>query len=201
MGKSNEAIDACDHAYKLNNNNMDVLLRKATILENREELEAALRELRTIEQNDPHFHEIDKKIERMEKLIKAKKNRNYWKILGLKRNASDKEIKKAYKKLAILYHPDRCGQNDQTTDWSAAKCEEEFRNIADAKEVLTNDEMRKLYDQGVDPMDPESKQEHERSQHGHGFPFGGGFHGGPFGGGGFRQQGGGGGGFKFKFNF
>merc|ERR1712048_1129817 len=120
MGKSNEAIDACDHAYKLNNNNMDVLLRKATILENREEPEAALRELRTIEQNDPHFHEIDKKIERMEKLIKAKKNRNYWKILGLKRNASDKYIKKAYKKLAILYHPDRCGQNDQTTDWSAA---------------------------------------------------------------------------------
>ena len=177
---------------------MDILFRKSQIYENAEELEAALRELKTINQNDPHYHEIDKKIERLEKLIKAKKNRNYWKILGLKRNASQKEIKKAYKKLAIQYHPDRCGKdekNEVTKDWSTEKCEEEFRNIADAKEVLTDDEMRKLYDQGVDPLDPESKQEHDRSQH----PFGGGFHGGPFGG--FRQQGGGGGGFRFKFNF
>lgn len=193
-GKKEEALDACDHAINLNPGNMQIYFKKSQIFENAEELEKALRELKHINQHDPHFTEIDKKIERLEKIIKQKKNRNYWKILGLKRNANKKEIKSAYKKLAIQYHPDRCGKESSATteEWSKEKCEQEFINIADAKEVLTDPEMRKLYDQGVDPMDPESKQDHDRSRH-------------PFGGGGFRHHhqghGGGGQGFKFKFNF
>ena len=116
----------------------------------------------------------------------------------MSRRTNDKEVKKAYKKKAIIYHPDRCGQNDETKDWPAEKCEEEFRNIADAKEVLTDPEKKRMFDNGVDPLDAEEKMEEDQKNAN---PFGGGF---PFGGGGgFRRQGGGGGfggrGFKFHF--
>ena len=66
-------------------------------------------------------------------------------------------------------------------------------DIAAAYEVLSDPEMRKQFDNGVDPLDAEQQAEENRN------PFGGGFN--PFGGGGgFKfHSGGGGGGFKFHF--
>jgi DnaJ-class molecular chaperone len=52
-------------------------------------------------------------------------------ILGLDEYASLEEIKAAYKELALKYHPDRCG-NDRKKE-----CEEKFKEIAHAKDVLT----------------------------------------------------------------
>lgn len=64
---------------------------------------------------------------------------DYYKVLGVDKNASEAEIKKAYKKLARKYHPD-LNPNDQTA-------EEKFKQINEANEVLSNPENRKKYDQ------------------------------------------------------
>lgn len=64
--------------------------------------------------------------------------KDYYKILGLKTSASSDEIKKAYRKLAMLYHPDK------NPDDSAA--EEKFKEIAEAYEVLIDSEKRLKYD-------------------------------------------------------
>ena len=64
--------------------------------------------------------------------------RDYYEILGLARGASPDEIKKAYRKLALQYHPDK-----NPDDPSA---EERFKEIAEAYEVLSDDERRQLYD-------------------------------------------------------
>lgn len=61
----------------------------------------------------------------------------YYKILELQNNASDEEVKKAYKKMAIKYHPDK--QSDKT-DLEKKEAEEKFKKIAEAYEVLTNKE-------------------------------------------------------------
>ena len=65
---------------------------------------------------------------------------DYYKILGVKRNASKQEIKKAFKKLSLKYHPDKNKDNPK-------RAKEMFIKIANAYEVLSDDEKRKIYDQ------------------------------------------------------
>lgn len=68
------------------------------------------------------------------------KFQDYYEILGVKRDASSDEIKKAYRKLAMKWHPDR--QSDE----NRAAAEEKFKRINEAKEVLTDPEKRAKYD-------------------------------------------------------
>ena len=65
---------------------------------------------------------------------------DYYKLLGVRRNASKHEIKKAFKKLSLKYHPDKNKDNPE-------KAKEKFIKIANAYEVLSDDEKRKIYDQ------------------------------------------------------
>ena len=65
--------------------------------------------------------------------------RDYYEILGVNRNASEGEIKAAYRKLALKYHPDR-NPGDKTA-------EESFKEAAEAYEVLHDPQKRNIYDQ------------------------------------------------------
>jgi len=64
--------------------------------------------------------------------------RDYYEVLGVARTATDQEIKSAYRRLAVMYHPDK-NPNDATA-------EEKFKEAAEAYSVLSNDEQRKRYD-------------------------------------------------------
>lgn len=76
--------------------------------------------------------------------------RDFYEILGLPKNASDEDIKKAYRKLAMKHHPDR-NQGD-----SAKAAEEKFKEAKEAYEMLSDAQKRAAYDQyghaGVDPI-------------------------------------------------
>jgi curved DNA-binding protein len=65
--------------------------------------------------------------------------KDYYKILGINKNSSEEEIKKAYKKLALQYHPDKNPGNKEA--------EEKFKEINEAYEVLSDPEKRKKYDE------------------------------------------------------
>ena len=65
--------------------------------------------------------------------------RDYYEVLGLKKGASQNDIKKAYRKMAKKYHPD--------TNAGDAKAEEKFKEISEAYSVLNDPEKKKLYDQ------------------------------------------------------
>ena len=73
--------------------------------------------------------------------------RDYYEVLGVEKHASDSEIKKAYRKLAMKYHPDQ-NPGDKTA-------EEKFKEVNEAYEVLSDADKQARYDQfgfaGVDP--------------------------------------------------
>ena len=74
--------------------------------------------------------------------------RDYYEILGINKNASADEIKKAYRNLALKYHPDRVSTDKKK------EAEERFKEISEAYEVLMDSQKKATYDQyghaGVD---------------------------------------------------
>ncbi len=75
--------------------------------------------------------------------------RDYYEVLGVSRNASEAELKKAYRRLAMKFHPDRNAGDDST------EAELKFKEVKEAYEVLNDAQKRAAYDQfghaGVDP--------------------------------------------------
>src|SRR5688572_8690243 len=96
---------------------------------------------------------------------------DYYKVLGVNKNASEDEIKKAYRKLARKLHPD-LNPNDK-------EAHKKFQQINEANEVLSDPEKRKKYDQygkewkHADQF--EKQQQYQRSSPGGGQPFSEGF--------------------------
>lgn len=97
--------------------------------------------------------------------------RDYYEVLGVSKNATADEIKKAYRKKAIQYHPDRQGDKSEAEKKEA---EEKFKEAAEAYDVLSDADKRAKYDQFGHSMGPQ------------GFGGGGGY--GGFGGGGMSME-------------
>jgi DnaJ family protein C protein 3 len=83
------------------------------------------------------------KIQEAQVALKQSKEKNYYKILGLPRTADSKEIKKAYRELALKWHPDKNLDNKEEAGTK-------FQDIAEAYEVLSSAELKAKYDRGED---------------------------------------------------
>lgn len=147
-----------------------------------ERYEEAMRDFRNaLESAGGHDQNIIARLQKAERLHKQASAKDYYKVLGVARDADAATIKKAYRKLAKEHHPDKGG----TAEKMAA--------LNEAFDVLNDEEKRSQFDQGIDPNDPMAQQQAQ----GGGNPF-------VFQQGGpnfqqFFQQGGGGGGGQFHF--
>jgi DnaJ family protein A protein 2 len=98
---------------------------------------------------------------------------NLYKVLGVERDASTDDIRKAYKKLSMKHHPDKGG------------AEEDFKAVARANDVLSDDRKRQIYDstgsvEGETPIHHEQQQQQQQHHFSGGFPGGNPFGGMPF---------------------
>jgi len=123
--KCTEVIDT----YHVSDAEILVSRAEAHILN--ENYEAALADFQLAHESEDS-NRVNDGIKRVQKLIKQSKKRDYYKILGVRRTANKAEILRAYRKLAIKWHPDKYEGDDKK------KAEKMFIDIAAAKEVLTD---------------------------------------------------------------
>uniref|UniRef100_A0A8C5M0B3 DnaJ homolog subfamily C member 3 n=1 Tax=Leptobrachium leishanense TaxID=445787 RepID=A0A8C5M0B3_9ANUR len=151
--QSTEAIKVCTEYLQKEPSNVNALKDRAEAYILEEMYDEAVRDYETAQQNSENDKQIKEGLDKAQKLLKQSQKRDYYKILGVKRNAKKQEIIKAYRKLAQQWHPDNFQDEDEKK-----KAEKKFIEIASAKEVLTDPEKRSRFDAGEDPLDPESQQ-------------------------------------------
>ncbi|KAH7341160.1 hypothetical protein BKA66DRAFT_479317 [Pyrenochaeta sp. MPI-SDFR-AT-0127] len=183
MNNLKKGTPYCTEALELNPDSLHGLLHKA-----QQQLEADDFEdcIRTLDHAKEHHQnqKLDELHHKAHTLLKRSKTKDYYKVLGVTRDADEREIKKAYRKLSKLYHPDKASANNITPEDAQKK----MAAVNEAYEVLSDPELKQRFDRGDDPNSTEQQ----------GNPF----QGSPFGGGGqqfmFRQGGFPGGSFQFQ---
>ncbi|EMP29739.1 DnaJ like protein subfamily C member 3, partial [Chelonia mydas] len=128
-----EAIKVCTEVLLLEPANVNALKDRAEAYLLEDRYEEAIQDYETAQANSENDQQIREGLERAQRMLKQSQKRDYYKILGIKRNARKQEIIKAYRKLASQWHPDNF-QNEE----EKKKAEKKFIDIAAAKEVLTD---------------------------------------------------------------
>ena len=156
-----EAVSDCDQALKLDPSYVKARKTRAKALGESGDWTQAIKELKEIAEQYPEEPNIKKDVRNAELELKKSTRKDYYKILGVEKEATENEINKAYKKLSIKHHPDK-NPNDPSA-------EDKFKDLGEAKECLLDPQKRERYDSGVDLIDPS-----EMYAQGGGMPFGGG---------------------------
>ncbi|RYP73147.1 hypothetical protein DL771_003783 [Monosporascus sp. 5C6A] len=141
-----EAIADCERAISLDPSYLKARKTKANALGLAEKWEDAIHEWKSIQELDPEDRTIAKEIRKAELELKKSQRKDYYKILNVPKDADDNTIKKAYRKLAIVHHPDKNPNDEQAA--------ERFKDIGEAYETLSDPQKRARYDSGEDLIDP-----------------------------------------------
>jgi DnaJ family protein C protein 3 len=189
MGNNKKATPFCDEALTANENSLYGLLNKAKAHMEAENFDAAIGSLNKAKEHHPGAQQVQQLLQKAHVELKRSKTKDYYKVLGLTRDADELQIKGAYRKMVKINHPDKAHKQGITKE----DAERKMAQINEAYEVLSDPELKQRYDQGDDPNDHEQQRGNPFQQGGNPFQgFGGGN---PFGG----QSGGGGQQFKFQF--
>ncbi|MCJ1323400.1 hypothetical protein MMC10_000060 [Thelotrema lepadinum] len=140
------AIDDCVQALSLDPSYLKARKTKARAMGESGNWEEAVREYKAIAESNPSEPGIAKDIRNAELELKKSKRKDYYKILGIEKDAGEHEIKRAYRKLAIVLHPDKNPGNDEA--------EHKFKELGEAYETLSDPQKRARYDSGEDLIDP-----------------------------------------------
>lgn len=146
LGRLNEAVSDCTSALELDPSYLKALLRRAKChldLSNYDEAvadyEKAYKMDKSRETKDLLYH--------AKKELKKSKRKDYYKILGVEKNATPEDITKAYRKRALVHHPDR---HVNATEDEKKEQEMKFKEVGEAYGVLSDPNKKMRYDNGQD---------------------------------------------------
>ncbi|XP_001602403.1 dnaJ homolog subfamily C member 7 isoform X1 [Nasonia vitripennis] len=146
LKKLKESVSECNEALKLDDNYLKAILRRAACYMELQDYEEAVRDYE-------RACKMDKSRDNKRLLLEAKmalkksKRKDYYKILGIDKNASTEDIKKAYRKRAMVHHPDR---HANATDGEKKEQEKKFKEVGEAYGILSDPKKRSRYDSGHD---------------------------------------------------
>jgi DnaJ family protein C protein 7 len=139
----------CTHAIYLDDVYTKAYMRRAAsnlLIGGKKECEKAIADYELagdLVKTDEEKRDIQKKIQQAKIQLKRAARKDLYKTLGVSRDVTESEIKKAYRKLALKYHPDRQAEG---TDKEKEHAEAQFREINLANEILSDPEKKKRYD-------------------------------------------------------
>lgn len=164
INKLEEAISYAKKVIENDRSNVEGYKRLADALVDKSEFDEAIKVLRRGDEVLGGNQDIQEAIRKVEAALKQSKQKDYYKILGVSRNAKLKEIKKSYREMALIWHPDKhTGEEEKT------KAEAQFQLVAEAYEVLSDQDLRGKYDRGEEVFANQGGGQQQQ----HGFnPFG-----------------------------
>merc|ERR1719410_1593296 len=157
LKKFAESVSDCDEALKLDEGYLKALVRRGRSYMELEKYDEAVRDFEQINKMERGNQEYRQLLSNAKLELKKSKRKDYYKILGVDRSANDEEIKKAYRKRALVHHPDR---HSGASEEEKKEHERKFKEIGEAYGVLSDSKKRSRYDHGHDLDDLEG--------HGHG---------------------------------
>ena len=147
LKKQSESIADCDRALELDPNYTKALLRRAKSYTEMEQYEEAVRDYEKVHKGDRGNMEYRQLLQEAKLELKKSKRKDYYKILAVDKNANEEEIKKAYRKRAMIHHPDR---HAGATEVEKKDHEHKFKEVGEAYAVLSDEKKRRMYDSGQD---------------------------------------------------
>jgi len=147
MNKLSEAIQDCSKALELDANYVKAYIRRAQCYLKTERFEDAVRDFEKAQSLDQENEDLARQLKEAKVALKKSLKKDYYKILGVSKEANDNEIKKAYRKLALQYHPDK---NSTLPEEEKAHAEKMFKDIGEAYGVLSDEKKKRMYDNGQD---------------------------------------------------
>lgn len=157
-----ECVKDCNNALRIDDEYVKVYTKRGTSYINLDDcserdcmsaiqdFEKAIELLERTASAEAQMHELKTKIHETKIQMKRLKQKDFYKILNVTRNATQIEIKKSYRKMALKYHPDRQTNNKED---EKQKAEALFKDVNLAYEVLSDDAKKQKYDSGVDIED------------------------------------------------
>lgn len=156
MGNTRDAISDCTKVLQINSQYLKALLLRARCYNILEKYEECVNDYETA----THINktpEIKKLLRDAKFALKKSKRKDYYKILGIPRNASDDDIKKAYRKKALIHHPDR---HANSSPEERKEQELKFKEVGEAYTILSDQRKKMCYDNGQDVDETEQGKKH-----------------------------------------
>lgn len=145
LGRYKEGVEDCTKAIHVDGQFTKAFARRARCHQLLGEHHAAIRDFKSAVKFDPSDLDLADELRRAENLLQeeAKKEKDFYYVLGVSRTATDDQIKSKYKELALKFHPDKCMHLD--ADEKAA-AEHKFKSIGTAYHTLLDAVKRREYD-------------------------------------------------------
>lgn len=144
--KKEQALDLLNSLVKNSPKNDEALIQRGEILMELGDYDGALADFREVQQRTGNNRRIENLIQKAAQLQEKENNIDYYTLLGVPKTASEKELKDAYRKAVIKWHPDR-----HREPLKKKEAEKKMKMINKAYDVLSDENKRRMYDMGQDP--------------------------------------------------
>lgn len=141
-----DAVKDCTSALEANPSYMKALILRAKSYNELQKYDECIKDYETVLKTE-RTAEIKTLLKEAKHSLKLSKRKDYYKILGIDKSATEVDIKKAYRKRALVHHPDR---HANASEEEKREQERQFKEVGEAYTILSDNQKKSRYDNGQD---------------------------------------------------